>query len=452
MKFKTLKVTSIQEEEVKTTVYNITTSSGNVIANNVLASNSGGLGTPAHERVVAGAIHKANGGVLFIDEIATLNPRMQVDLLTALQERRMAITGRSERSSGAMTQTEPVPCDFLLVAAGNVNSIERMNAALRSRIRGYGYEIYMNDRLDDTPENREKTAQFVAQEVIKDKKIPHFSREAVLEIINESRLRASRKKYLTLKLRDLGGLIRVAGDLANERNHSFVEVKDVIDAKVYADSLEQQVAHRITKDKKDYQLIVNVGSAVGKVNGLAVIGSSDTHSGLILPIEAVVVPALRKGESRIIATGSLGKIAKEAVQNVSAIIKQYGARNLENLDIHIQFLQTYSGVEGDSASISVATALISAVEKAPIRQDVAMTGSLSITGNVLPVGGVNDKVDAAIKAGFKGVIIPKSNVDDLVLNKRLLNKIEVIPVSNIYEVIRHALVNGEEISRRMQGI
>ena len=113
---------------------------------------SGGLGTPAHERVVAGMIHKAHMGVLFLDEISILEPHTQQELLTALQEGKFAITGQSERSAGAMVRTEPAPCNFVLVAAGNVETIQHMHPALRSRIRGYGYEVYMKDTFLDTPE------------------------------------------------------------------------------------------------------------------------------------------------------------------------------------------------------------------------------------------------------------------------------------------------------------
>jgi len=96
---------------------------------------SGGLGTPAHERVIAGMIHKANMGVLFVDEIATLQPMSQQELLTAMQEGKYAITGQSERSAGAMVRTEPVPCKFILVAAGNVETIKNLHPALRSRVK-----------------------------------------------------------------------------------------------------------------------------------------------------------------------------------------------------------------------------------------------------------------------------------------------------------------------------
>ena len=88
---------------------------------------------------------------LFIDEINTLGPHSQQNLLTALQEGEFPITGQSERSSGAMVRTEPVPCKFVMVAAGNLDAIQGMHPALRSRIRGYGYEVYMSESMPDTP-------------------------------------------------------------------------------------------------------------------------------------------------------------------------------------------------------------------------------------------------------------------------------------------------------------
>ncbi|MCW1303929.1 MAG: ATP-dependent protease LonB [Candidatus Nanoarchaeia archaeon] len=395
---------------------------------------SGGLGTPPHERVVAGAIHKANGGVLFVDEIATLKPEMQVELLTVMQEKKYPITGRSERSAGAMTRTQPVPCDFIFVAAGTPETIKYMHPALRSRIRGYGYEIYMNDVMEDTPENRKKLARFVAQEVEKEKgRIPHFTREAVIEIIKEARRRAGRRGYLTLKLRDLGGLVRVAGDIAREEGAKYVEARHVEKARKLATHLEHQIAERYSLEKKEYQVIETSGSRIGKVNGLAII--ANTEVGLVLPIEASVVPSMEKEKGKIIATGKLGEIAKEAVENVSAVIKRCFGKDLRNYDIHIQFLQTYEGVEGDSASISVATAVISALENLPVRQDVAMTGSLSIRGEVLPVGGINGKLEAAKEIGVKEVIIPKMNEKDVIIPG-----IKIIPASNIIDVLEHAIV------------
>ncbi len=411
---------------------------------------SGGLGTPAHERVEPGMIHRAHKGVLFIDEIATLTLKMQQSLLTAMQEKKFPITGQSELSSGAMVRTEPVPCDFILVAAGNLDTIEKMHPALRSRIRGYGYEVYMRTTMPDTIENRRKLVQFVAQEVKRDGKIPHFTREAVEEIVREAQKRAGRKGHLTLRLRDLGGIVRAAGDIAIKKGKKVVEREDVLEALKLAKPLEKQLADWYIERKKEYQVIKSEGSEIGRVNGLAVIGE---ESGIVLPIEAVVAPAASKEEGKIIVTGKLGEIAKEAVQNVSAIIKRYKGEDISRYDIHVQFLQTYEGVEGDSASISVATAVISALENIPIRQDVAMTGSLSVRGEVLPIGGATPKIEAAIEAGIKKVIIPKANEKDVFLSPDKAEKIEIYPVERIDEVLEIALEDSpakDELLRKIR--
>ena len=129
---------------------------------------------------------------------------------------------------------------------------------------------------------------------------------------------------------------------------------------------------------------------------------------------------------------------------MAAIIKKYMGKDISDKDIHIQFIGTYEGIEGDSASISVATAVISAMERVPVRQDVAMTGSLSIHGTVLPVGGVTAKIEAAAKAGIKKVLIPKANIQDVLIEEEYKDKVEVIPVSTLKEVLEHALEGKEK--------
>ncbi len=398
---------------------------------------SGGLETPAHDRVEAGAIHKANKGVLFIDEINTLRIESQQQLLTALQEGEFSITGQSERSSGAMVKTTPVPCNFVMIAAGNLDAVKGMHPALRSRIRGYGYEVYMRDSMQDTPENRRKIVRFVAQEVKKDEKIPHFTADAVEEIIREARRRSGRKGHITLMLRDLGGLIRVAGDVARAEASEYTTAKHVIEAKKMARSVEQQLTDQYLERRRDYQMFRNTGAEVGRVNGLAVMGDD---SGVVLPIVAEITPAQSKEEGRVIATGLLKEIALEAVQNVSAFIKKFSGEDISNKDVHIQFIGTYEGVEGDSASISIATAVISALEDVPVDQSVAMTGSLSVRGEVLPVGGVTPKVEAAAKAGITRILIPKDNEGDVMLEKQYKDTVQIIPVSSIGEVLENSLL------------
>ncbi|HOJ96503.1 MAG TPA: ATP-dependent protease LonB [Methanospirillum sp.] len=397
---------------------------------------SGGLETPAHDRVEAGAIHRAHKGVLFIDEINTLGLPSQQSLLTAMQEGQFAITGQSERSSGAMVRTEPVPCDFVMVAAGNLDAIEGMHPALRSRIRGNGYEIYMEDTMPDTPENREKFIRFIAQEIKNDGMIPHFDRSAIDEVIHEAKRRSNRKGYLTLKLRDMGGLIRVAGDLARQEGAELTTRRHVLEAKKTARSIEDQISAQMIRRTREYELTVVEGTEIGRVNGLAVMGSD---AGSVLPIMAAITPAQGDG-GNIIATGLLKEIAQESIKNVGAILKRFTGKDIRNIDIHIQFIGTYQGVEGDSASITVATAAISALESIPVRQDIAMTGSLSVRGDVLPVGGVTYKIEAAARAGIRKVLIPKANLGDVLIEDEFVSAIEIIPVEKIDEVLKIALV------------
>ncbi|MDZ7701903.1 MAG: ATP-dependent protease LonB [Halobacteriales archaeon] len=397
---------------------------------------SGGMETPSHERVEAGAIHKAHKGVLFIDEINTLEIRSQQKLMSAIQEGQFSITGQSERSSGAMVQTEPVPTDFIMIAAGNLDAMENMHPALRNRVKGYGYEVYMDDTIGDTPEMRRKYARFVAQEVEKDGRLPPFSEDAVEEIILEARRRAGRKDHLTLGFRSLGGLVRVAGDIARGNDDELVTREHVLQAKDRSRSIEQQLADDIIERRKDYELKVAEGAVIGRVNGLAVMGED---SGIMLPVMAEVTPSQSHDEGRVFATGKLQEIAEEAVDNVSAIIKKYSGEDIADKDIHIQFVQSYEGVDGDSASITVATAVISALENIPIQQDIAMTGSLSVRGDVLPVGGVTYKIEAAAKAGCKRIIIPKANEQDVMIEEEYKEMVEIIPVSNLSEVLEVAL-------------
>ena len=405
---------------------------------------SGGLETPSHDRIEAGCIHKANKGVLYIDEINMLRMESQQALLTAMQEKKMSITGQSERSSGALVKSEPVPCDFILVCAGNLDAIGGMHPALRSRIRGYGYEVYMKSTMPDTDENRERIARFVAQEIKKDGKIPAFDKYAVGEILREAQRRSGKKGEITLRMRELGGLIRIAGDMAKQAGKDLTGAEDVMLARSTARSLEQQIADEHILGMKRYEMFRNEGEAVGLINGLAVMSASNNMaemSGMVMPLAAEVTPAQHKEGGRLVATGQLGDIAKEAVDNISAVIKKYTFTNLADKDVHLQYVGAYNGVDGDSASVTMATVIISALENIPIRQDLAMTGSLNVRGKVMPIGGVTAKLEAAAEAGLKIALIPRDNEKDVMIDSKYYDMIEIYSMNTIRDVLEYALVD-----------
>lgn len=204
------------------------------------------LGTATYQRVIPGAVHESHEGVLFIDELSTLG-EIQRYILTAMQDKQFPIVGRNPMSSGAAVRVEGVPCDFIFVGACNINDIKKIVPAMRSRIRGDGYEVLMQSYMEDTPENEEKTAQFVAQEIIKDGKIPHAERSAVLRIIEESREIARRiddAKGLTLRLRNLAGIIKMAGDIAVTEKKGHIEKKDVVKAIGDARPIEEKIREK----------------------------------------------------------------------------------------------------------------------------------------------------------------------------------------------------------------
>ncbi len=204
------------------------------------------LGTPPYKRVVAGAIHEAHQGVLFVDEITHLGS-LQRNILTAMQEKKFSIAGRNPQSAGASVRVDDVPCDFILVAACNIQDVPNILSPLRSRIIGEGYEVLVNTTMPDTEENRAKYVQFVAQEIASDGRIPHATRDAVLAIIEEGRRRAKaidNETGLTLRLREMGGLIRAAGDLAVYNGDRYIERKHVEAAIKLSKPVEEQIRDR----------------------------------------------------------------------------------------------------------------------------------------------------------------------------------------------------------------
>ena len=357
-----------------------------------------------------------------------------------MQEKRLCITGQSERSSGALVKSEPVPTDFILVCAGNLDAIQGMHPALRSRIRGYGYEVYMRNTMDDNDENRRHIIRFIAQEVKKDGKIPGFDKYASAEIIREAQRRAGRKGKLTLRFRELGGLVRVAGDMAVRDKRKVVRRDDVILARSIARSLEQQIADRSVEGHKAYETFHTSGYEVGMINGLAALNASSNmaeYSGIVLPLVAEVTPSPSK-KGGVFVTGKLGDIAKEAVENISSVVKKFAITDLNEKDIHLQYIGTYDGVEGDSASVTMATVIISALEDIPIDQSIAMTGSLNVRGKVLPVGGITAKLEAAAASGLTRAIIPKINAKDVMIETKYYKTMEIVLAETIRDVLEYA--------------
>jgi ATP-dependent Lon protease len=206
-----------------------------------------GLGTPPYERVVPGAIHEANEGVIFIDELPHLG-HMQRFILTAMQEKFFPISGRNPQSAGASVKVDSVPCDFVFVGACNIQDLHHIISPLRSRITGSGYEVLVETTMPDTEKNRASFIQFIAQEVRMDGRIPHVNQAGIKAILKEARKRAlkfdGKKKSLTLRLRDMGGVIRAAGDIAVSEGAKLIGKKHVEKAIIRSRTAEDQIKEK----------------------------------------------------------------------------------------------------------------------------------------------------------------------------------------------------------------
>lgn len=206
------------------------------------------IGIPPYLRVVPGAVHEAHEGVLYIDELTHLNYQLQKSILTSMQDKKFPITGRNTTSTGAAVRVDDVPSDFVLVASVNFQDINNILPPLRSRISGEGYEVLVEVTMPDNKENRSLLMQFVAQEIIKDGKIPHATRRAVMRIIEEAKNIAKKvdekTNALTVRLRKLAGIVKLAGDLAKLEESEYIEEKHVKEALKNALSIEEQIQKR----------------------------------------------------------------------------------------------------------------------------------------------------------------------------------------------------------------
>jgi len=188
------------------------------------------LGMAAFQRVIPGAIHEAHEGILYIDEVSALGPH-QSHLLTD-----------NPLSSGAAVRVDDVPCDFILFASCNTENIGEILPALRSRIRGYGYEIMLDSWIEKSRENLDEVIRFIAQTVEEDGKVPHFTAESVKEVLRVAEQMAfqfdGKRNALTLRLRELGGLVRIAGDLAVQESEQLVQPNHVTNAEILSRGID----------------------------------------------------------------------------------------------------------------------------------------------------------------------------------------------------------------------
>ena len=410
---------------------------------------TGGLGTPEHQRVTAGDVHRAHMGILYIDEIKNLKPLEAITLLTVLEDGQIPITLRGYFHGGetaAMAvSTQPVPSLVFLVGAGNLDSVGQIHPALMDRILGYGKIVKMNNKMKNTVKNRRKYVQFIAQEC-KRFNVKPFTREACIELIEEARRRSGERNALTCKFRPMISIIKTAGVLADLDGSKYVRPEHVRKAiEEHCKTVERQLLEEIIEQDKKYLEIEPKGLKKGIVYGLSVISKGGEEIGAPLRVKAQLVK-VKKGQEGYFEVTGVRKNAKYMPGSIkkvkSVIFKKYGVDLASEYATHIDFSQDYF-VDGPSAGVTMTVAIASILENKKIRQDTAITGEINISEEgeieVTPVGGIHAKIKAAEAFGFSRVIIPYKNYLHSINPSDY--KIKVIPGRTLDDYLKELLVD-----------
>jgi Lon-like ATP-dependent protease len=416
---------------------------------------TGGLGTPEHQRVSAGDAHRASLGILYIDEVKNLDPDEAVTLLTVLEDGQLPITLRGRWHGGdtaAMAvSTEPVPAITFLVGAGNFDSIGQIHPALMDRIYGYGKVVRMNNDMASTVENRRKYVQFISQEVKRFNLIP-FNRQACEEIVEEGRRRSDKKDALTTKFRPLISIIKTAATLAMNEGSKVVEKRHVREAiEHHCKTIQRQILEHEISERGKLLEIRPKGTKLGQIYGLAVVRDpySGEMTGNVLCVNAHMAKRSElprnysfKGYYKVTGVAKGQSFISDSIAKVrSVILQKYGIDISQDYLTHIDFAQSY-GVDGPSAGVSMAILLCSLIEGKPIRQDVAVTGEINLgvgdSIQITAVGGVYEKIKAAEAWGFKKVVVPQKNFEHSIDARDY--RVEVVPAATLDDYLKECLV------------
>jgi Lon-like ATP-dependent protease len=377
---------------------------------------AGAMGAAGVPQPKPGAVTKAHGGILFIDEIGELHSIQMNKLLKVLEDRKVFLESAYYNSEDTHIPyhihdifQNGLPADFRLIGA-TTRGPESIPPALRSRCM----EIYFRPL---TPSEIKLVAENAAN------KIKFDMQQGVSEVI---------ARYAT-NGREAVNMIQTAVGI------NIIEQRD----KILISDIEWVLNNGQYNPRPDKK--INDEALVGYVNGLAVYGP---NIGTLLELEATARRSVR-GRGKLTITGVVEEeeigsregrtirrksMAKGSVDNVLTVMKNYLDIDTSDYDIHLNF-PGGTPVDGPSAGVTIATAIYSAIYNIPVDNKVAMTGEVSIRGKVMPIGGVVAKVEAAMQAGVERVIIPKDNWQHIFENF----DVKVIPVDNIHEVIELAM-------------
>ncbi len=376
-----------------------------------------------------GSLHRANGGYLIIDARKLLmQPYAWEGLKRALQSRKIYIEPLGQMLSLISTislEPEPIPLDVKVALLGDRLLYYLLNLYDPDFGELFKVQADFEDQMERTTENQHLYAQLIATFIRKDKLRP-FDRYAVAQVIDYSSRLVEDVEKLSAQMHGITSLLREANYWASLNGHSVVTAADVqkaIEAKTFrANRVHERLKENILRETI---LIDTIGEKVGQINGLSVIQLGDYAFGIPSRITARV----RMGKGEVVnierEVELSGPIHSKGVLILSSLLgARYAAERPFSLSANLVFEQSYSSVEGDSASTAELYALLSAIAEVPIKQSLAVTGSVNQHGQVQAIGGVNEKIEGFFDickarglTGDQGVIIPKSNVKNLMLRQ-----------------------------------
>lgn len=411
-----------------------------------------GIFTTDFTMIRPGSLHKANGGYLILNVEDLLRTPLSWDgLKTALKTGEAVIEEPGERMGFITAKTikpEPVPLDIKVALIGTpmiYQLLYRMDPDFKELFKVKAdFDIVM-DRND---ENAGKYADFMCN-LVREENLRHLDREAIARVIEYGSRLAADKEKLSTQFAAVADLIREANFYAASDGAEQIgrqHVMKTIDEKVYRSNLIQEKIQEYIQ--REIFLIETEGEKVGQVNGLSVIGLGDFAFGRPSKVTASIGVG-REGIMDIEREAALGgPIHTKGVLIISGYLNNNYARDKPlGLSARLVFEQSYEGIEGDSASSTELYALLSALSGLPLKQYLAVTGSVNQKGEVQAIGGVNEKLEGFFEVckakglnGDQGALIPASNVQNLMLKEEILEaakagKFRIYPVRTIDEGI-----------------
>ena len=383
-----------------------------------------------------GSLHRANGGVLMMDAVKVLErPYVWDGLKRALRAKTLNLSSleREVTLSGAISlDPEPIPLDVKIILFGDYETYRLLQHYDPEFSELFRVTADFEDEMTRTDESEEQYARFISS-IVNDNNMLHCDRKAIARIIEYSSRQADDQNKLSLHSADIANLLRETNYVAKASNATMIRANHVEQA---LQNQEMRVSrlkdHVMQSFVNGTTLMTTQGDKVGQINALSVISTSDYQFGA--PNRITATTAYGEGQVFDIerSVDLSGNIHSKGVMILSAYLASvFGKTAKIPLTTHLTFEQSYGGVDGDSATMAELCAIVSAFSQQPLRQDIAITGSMNQFGEAQPIGGVNEKIEGFYdvcviqgRANGQGVIIPQSNAHNLMLRKDIVEAVE----------------------------